>query len=75
MIASLLQDLASKIMVDQRADISGLDLINKVIEDPAILWRKYFFNSVNQLDEEQQDVLMNWFLQMTKVSKFGCRLQ
>lgn len=47
MIAELLQDLASKIMVDQRADVSGLDLINQVIQDPSVLWRKFFFTTVN----------------------------
>lgn len=52
MIKTLLQDLAQKIMIDQRADISGLDLINQVISDPSVLWRKYFFTTVHRLSED-----------------------
>ena len=67
MITSLLQDLASKIMIDRRADVSGLDLINQVISDPGVLWRKYFYNTMGRLGDDQMEVLLNWFLQMTKV--------
>jgi hypothetical protein len=52
MIKTLLQDLAQKIMIDQRADISGLDLINQVISDPSVLWRKYFFTTVHRLSDD-----------------------
>lgn len=55
--------------MDCRANLSGLDLINQVISDPGVLWRKYFFVSVNKLDDDQKEVLLNWFLQMTKVNK------
>jgi len=52
MITNLLKDLASKIMIDTRADITGLDLINQVITDPNVLWRKYFFTTVFKLSED-----------------------
>lgn len=71
MISSLLQELASKIMIDRRADVSGLDLINQVISDPGVLWRKYFFTTMQRLNDDQQEVVLNWFLQMTKVSSIS----
>ncbi len=60
-------DLASRIQVDCRANLSGLDLINQVISDPGVLWRKFFYVSMFKLDDDQKEVLLNWFLQMTKV--------
>lgn len=52
MIKTLLQDLASKIMIDRRADVSGLDLINQIISDPSVLWRKYFFMTLHRLSDD-----------------------
>jgi len=54
-------------MIDRRADVTGLDLINQVISDPGVLWRKYFYTTMSRLDDDQKEVLLNWFLQMTKV--------
>ena len=54
-------------MIDRRADVTGLDLINQVISDPGVLWRKYFYTTMGRLDDDQKEVLLNWFLQMTKV--------
>jgi len=54
-------------MIDQRADVTGLDLINQIISDPGVLWRKYFYTTMGRLDDDQKEVLLNWFFQMTKV--------
>lgn len=54
-------------MIDRRADVTGLDLINQVISDPGVLWRKYFYTTMGRLDDDQKEVLLNWFFQMTKV--------
>ena len=71
MVRSLLQDLASRIAVDCRASITGMDLINQVITDPQILWKKVFFTQLHRLSEDQKEVVLNWFEQMTKVSALG----
>ena len=69
MVKSLLQDLAAKIKVDTRADLSGLDVIDRVVQDPSVLWRKHFFTTLFSLEQDQQEVVLSWFEQMTKLQE------
>jgi hypothetical protein len=61
MVRTLLQDLASKIRISQSDSVNGLDLINQVITDPQILWKKSFFMSLHSLTDDQKEVVLNWF--------------
>lgn len=70
MVRQLLQDLTEKVATDWRKEASptGIDLINSIITNPQILWRKAFFNQLNALTVDQKEVVLNWFGQMTSVS-------
>jgi len=61
MVRTLLQDLASKIRISQSDSVNGLDLINQVITDPQILWKKTFFMNLHSLTDDQKEVVLNWF--------------
>ena len=69
MVRSLLQDLASKIKVDERGDLSGLDVIDRVVADPSVLWRKHFFTTLFSLAADQQEVVLSWFEQMCQLQE------
>lgn len=43
---------------------TGMDLINKVLEDPQILWKKHFFTELRTISPDQIQVVFTWFSQM-----------
>lgn len=67
MVQNLLRDLASQVSFDVKADITGLDLIDQVINDPQVLWQKQFFVTLQKLPLDQKEAVLSWFKQMTKV--------
>lgn len=56
------QSIASQLLGTSAT--SGMDLINKVLADPQILWKKAFFQELATLPPDQIDVVFNWFKQM-----------
>ena len=48
--------------------LTGVELTNQVLANPQILWQKYFFIQLRRLEEDQKEVVLEWFNQMTNVS-------
>jgi len=46
--------------------MSANELINQVIMDPQVMWRKYFYNNLDRLSLDQKQVLTQWFKQMSQ---------
>ena len=48
--------------------MTGAQLIEKVLADPQILWKKFFYHELKLLSDTQQQVVLQWFQQMADVS-------
>ena len=56
---SLGPTLASHIL--GASTMSGLELINKILADPQILWKRHFFTEIRRMPQDQLEVLLYWF--------------
>ena len=62
LINVLLQELSSRIKLDLgpvladkligKTEVSGMDLINQVLANPQIMWKRYFFVELRKLSQE-----------------------
>ena len=75
----LLAELSSRVKLDLGEEIankllgkssrSGLELINRVLVEPHIMWKRFFFIELRELAQDQQDIVLQWFTQMTHLQK------
>ena len=81
LVAALIKELSSRIKLDLGETgltrdgplgftklITGAELIQKVVQDPQILWKRNFYMELNMLAQDQKQVVYAWFTQMSDVS-------
>ena len=84
LVQALLNELSSRVELNLGPTLasqilgtsatSGMDLINKVLQDPQIMWKKPFFTELRRLPPDQSEIVYNWFTQMKDVSVDSTRL-
>ena len=72
LVQALLSELSSRVQLNLGPTLasqilgtsatSGMDLINKVLQDPQILWKRVFFTELRALTPYQAEIVFNWFL-------------
>lgn len=60
MVVELINQISKHLQ--QQQQMSAHELINQVIVDPQVMWRKYFYNNLNSLSLDQKEVLKEWFV-------------
>ena len=61
------EEIANKLL--GKSSRSGLELINRVLVEPHIMWKRFFFIELRELAQDQQDIVLQWFTQMTHLQK------
>ena len=78
-MVDLLQELSSRVKLDLgdsfankllgQTSTSGIELINRVLAEPQIMWKRFFFTELRKLGMDQQEVVLQWFTQMVNLQK------
>lgn len=64
MVVELINQISKHLQSQQQ--MNAHEIINQVIVDPQVMWRKYFYTNLNALSRDQKQVLKEWFVQMTQ---------